>query len=214
MSGFSGLYIGLSALRAQQTVQETVAQNIANVNTEGYSRRVATLAPVGSLTSIQGIQTGMGVKVNDVRRSSSLMLNQQIQEEKGVGAYWDTTAEGMERLEGLFQEPGDNGLAALMNEFWSSWQDLSLDPSSTGARTNVQQRGQILVDTIKRTHTGILDFHHQPEYRSARAGRSRQCAGGRNRRTQPGKLPSHWPAASLPTTCGIAAICCSKNCRR
>jgi len=158
MSGFSGLYIGLSALQSQQIVQETVAQNIANVNTEGYSRRVARLAPIASPPVAQGIQTGMGVEITDVRRSASLMLNQQIQEEKGVQAYWDATAKGMVRVEGLFQEPGDNGIAALMNEFWSSWQDLSLDPSSTGARTNVQQRAQLLADTLRRTHSGILDF--------------------------------------------------------
>ena len=64
--------VGKSAINSYRQSLAVTGQNIANINTEGYKRREATLEEVsgsqGSITSIQD-QSGLGVRVTDINRS-------------------------------------------------------------------------------------------------------------------------------------------------
>ena len=64
--------IGKSGLQAYRQSLAVTGQNIANVNTEGYKKRDAALAEVsgagGGITEISD-QTGLGVRVEEIRRS-------------------------------------------------------------------------------------------------------------------------------------------------
>ena len=65
MSDFDGLRIALSSLYAQRKALQVTGQNIANVNTEGYSRqRVELIANAGpSSPAIESHYTGAGMGV-------------------------------------------------------------------------------------------------------------------------------------------------------
>ena len=69
--------VGKSALQAYRQSLAVTGQNIANINTEGYMRREAELQEVtasqGGITSIAN-QSGLGVRVADVRRSFDTFL--------------------------------------------------------------------------------------------------------------------------------------------
>ncbi|MGL5992042.1 MAG: lateral flagellar hook-associated protein LfgK, partial [Aeromonas sobria] len=59
------LNIGFSGLNAAQIALNVTAQNIANVNTVGYSRQEAMM---GSLSGFGRLDNGQGVEVTGVRR--------------------------------------------------------------------------------------------------------------------------------------------------
>jgi flagellar hook-associated protein 1 FlgK len=48
MSDFSGLNTALSSLQAQRRGLELAAQNVANANTDGYSRQKLDLESIGA----------------------------------------------------------------------------------------------------------------------------------------------------------------------
>ncbi|MGY3944555.1 lateral flagellar hook-associated protein LfgK [Aeromonas tecta] len=78
------LNIGFSGLNAAQIALNVTAQNIANVNTIGYSRQEATM---GSLAGFGRLDNGMGVEVNGVRRiTDDYLVSQHWRSRSATGA--------------------------------------------------------------------------------------------------------------------------------
>lgn len=154
MSTFRGLEMAKQALFAQQSALYTTGHNIANANTEGYSRQrvnfeTATPYPAGSRNrpQIPG-QIGTGVQVGDIQRIRDQYLDMQFRGENSKVGYWETRAGALARMENLLNEPSDSGLSAVLDQFWQSLQDLSVNPENSGARSVVVERGQALAETF------------------------------------------------------------------
>ncbi len=121
---FQGLEIGKRALLTHQFTLQTIGHNIANVNTPGYSRQrvnITTMIPeqsnVGSI--------GSGVKVVDVRHARDLFLGEQVREDSKLLGQWSYKSKILSQIESLVNEPNENALGELLNNFWSSWSDLA-----------------------------------------------------------------------------------------
>ncbi len=83
MSGFgirAAFDIGKKALRAQLAGLNVTGNNIANVNTPGYSRQEVNLATDAPLVSPEGV-FGTGVKVEGVRRIRDTLIDRQLRNE-------------------------------------------------------------------------------------------------------------------------------------
>src|SRR5690625_3167035 len=134
MSTFQGLELARKALFAQQGALYTTGHNIANVNTEGYSRQrvnfeTSTPFPVPSRVQpkIPG-QLGTGVEIGTVQRIRDKFLDMQFRAEHSRLGYWDTKQEALSRMENLLNEPSETGLSNRMDLFWQSLQDLADHP--------------------------------------------------------------------------------------
>src|SRR5690625_2520146 len=154
MSTFQGLETARKALFAQQGALYTTGHNIANVNTEGYSRQrvnfeTTTPFPVPSRVQPQiAGQLGTGVEIGTVQRIRDQFLDAQFRAENSKLGYWETKQEALSRMEVLLNEPSDNGLSKTMDLFWQSLQDLAGDPENSGARSVVAERGLGLAETF------------------------------------------------------------------
>src|SRR5688500_17378563 len=130
MSLTSILSVARTALNYQQAVIQTAGHNIANAETEGYSRQpvdaqasTPQYLPYGSI--------GTGVAIDDIRRARDELLDVSYrQESSGFGAA-TLREELLSQVEGILGEPSEDGLAAAMDEFWSSWSELANAPTST-----------------------------------------------------------------------------------
>src|SRR5690625_4639032 len=134
MGTFQGLELSKRALFAQQNALYTTGHNIANVNTEGYSRQRVNFAastpfPVPSRVQpqIPG-QLGTGVNIESVQRIRNKFLDAQFRTEHSRLGYWDTRLEALTRMENLLNEPSETGLSNRMDLFWQSLQDLADHP--------------------------------------------------------------------------------------
>ena len=67
--------IGYSGVRASQIALSATGQNIANVNTPGFSRLRPDLQSLGGQTAVS---IGGGVQVGSIRRLSNDFQNQQL----------------------------------------------------------------------------------------------------------------------------------------
>jgi flagellar hook-associated protein 1 FlgK len=155
-NGWLGLNTSLSGLRAAQTMLDTASHNIANASTPGYSRQRAQLvaAPPFSLpafnrTGLPG-QLGTGVTISSIDRIRDIYLDQQINQQASQGGYWGARSDTMSGVEAAFPEPSGSGMGSELSAFWSSWDDLAADPSSSAARTAVLTQAQSLASRFNR----------------------------------------------------------------
>jgi flagellar hook-associated protein 1 len=153
-SPFLGLDIGVSALRAAQQLLDTAAHNVANANTPGYSRqRVSLVAappytyPAMNKSGLPG-QIGTGVTVASITRTRDNFLDLQLQAQTSIQGEWDTRQQELSKVETIFPEPSDSGLGGVISRFWSAWQDVAADPTSTSARTALAEQGASLALAI------------------------------------------------------------------
>jgi len=139
MSTFGGLsaaYTGLSAARAGI---DTIGQNMANVNTEGYTRQRVGQSSNGSLAGIGPLDTlfrgGTGVTVDQIQRLGNALLESRVRTASSGSGYAQMTSQVQTSLETSLHEPGNTGLAATLNSFWAAWQNLANhagEPSASG----------------------------------------------------------------------------------
>ncbi len=125
----------LSAIVSYQRALATTSHNIANVNTEGYSRQSVSLGTnIPQNFGFGAIGSGVGVRtierqfdqfvVDQMRNSSSAYHQAQV--------YTDLAAQ----VDRLLSDP-DSGVSSALSEFFNSLQQLSDDPSSIPARQGV-----------------------------------------------------------------------------
>ncbi|SFA88217.1 flagellar hook-associated protein 1 FlgK [Lentibacillus halodurans] len=154
MSTFHGLEMSKRALFAQQSALYTTGHNIANANTEGYTRQRVNFEtgspyPPASRNrpEIPG-QMGTGVETGSVQRIRNQFLDYQFRAENSASEYWNTKADALSRMENLLNEPSETGLSETMDQFWQSLQDLSVAPKDDGPRSVVAQRGQAVAESF------------------------------------------------------------------
>ena len=138
-----GLNIGLKALLASQTALDTVGHNLSNASTPGYSRQNVLLAADPAIT-LRGLAIGNGVSAQQILRTADALLQRRLTLQQSSLSQLDQRLTGMSQVESLFSEPGDRGLNALMQNFYSSLSSLSSSPEDLVQRTGAVQSAQSL----------------------------------------------------------------------
>ncbi|MFQ5675739.1 MAG: flagellar basal body protein, partial [bacterium] len=131
------LDIARRALLAHQSAMNVTSNNIANVNTEGYSRQRITLAASQSLVTPQGI-LGSGVNIQSIERIHSNFVDQQLLNERPSLKQYEFKSDALKFIEDIFGEPSDFGLTRNLEDFFNSFHDLANDPESITARVVVR----------------------------------------------------------------------------
>lgn len=160
MSSFASLGTALSALYAQRHGMDITGQNVANANTDGYSRQRVRMEAMGGVTGAQlhsrRMMAGGGVKVVDFQRLRDSFLELRALQEQSAGAALRTSQTTLARIELSFSEPGPNGLQAQLAEFWSGWDDLANRPGDPGARSQVLERAATVVEGFNRAASDLV----------------------------------------------------------
>mgnify|MGYP006290498327 CR=1 FL=1 len=151
---FNTINIGLRGLQAQKKSLDVTSHNIANANTEGYSRQRAVhsttdpyTAPGFGMPEGAG-QVGTGVEIEEINRIKDQFVEGQIWEKKQSQSYWNRRSDGISRIENIFNEPSDSNLSAAFDKFWQSLEDLSNNPEDSAVRATVKERANTLVDSF------------------------------------------------------------------
>ena len=161
MSTFSGLNTAYTGLVAARQGLNVVGQNIANANTEGYTRQRVSTSSIGALERTGlltgGVQIGQGVSVDAIARLGDMHLDTRVRFSAGVAGYSAVRASAMSDLETSLREPGKNGISAQLQDFWASWQDLSNRPDDPAAGGVVLEEANILANMIKRGYQEVRE---------------------------------------------------------
>lgn len=162
MSTFSGLNTALSALIAQRRGLDVAGQNIANANTDGYSRQRADLrAASGSEVPAMYSTwpgTGSGVVVGDVARIRDAFLDSRNRTERSQAASLTNDQQVYGKVERLVTEPSDTGLQSQLADVWASWHDVSNNPGDLAARNQLLQQSTTVATTLNQSHQALAEL--------------------------------------------------------
>ena len=133
----------LSALQTNSTALRVVSNNVANMNTQGYARRVVneqTLSSGGVLA---------GVSVSDIQRVADQFLNTEQLSAQSSTARYDTQSTVFSQLNGLLGAPGDStSLTARLNKVSSALGQAALAPTASASQLGAVNGFQNLASTI------------------------------------------------------------------
>ncbi|RUM94513.1 MAG: flagellar hook-associated protein FlgK [Thiothrix sp.] len=138
------MQIGYSALNAARQALNTTSHNIANANTEGYSRQRVNQA-TNTPTNEGGLYFGNGVKITDVQQLRDRFVEGQVRnltsEQQRLDAFHNLAS----RIDGVLAEENAS-LTPAMQAFFNSIEQLNTDPDSATNRQAVLSESQNLVD--------------------------------------------------------------------
>lgn len=141
------------ALAASQSLIDVTGNNIANVNTNGYTRQRVDLASISNSGytqkyTVPGAVVGLGVNVTGIGQIRDPFLDARFRAQASESAQYDTLLKGLSDLEGVFDEVETEGLQAELSNFINQLHTLSQTPTSKDialvARTAAQKVTQML----------------------------------------------------------------------
>lgn len=143
MSLFSILNQGSRSIRTATSAVATASNNVANANTQGYSRQTLGIEAAGTQRR-GGMLLGQGVNANQVTSAYDSFSQRSVFSQLGSNSYSSSRASSFEVIESNLTEGPNGGLAAAMSQFFDDWAALESNPSSTAARQQLLARGQTL----------------------------------------------------------------------
>jgi flagellar hook-associated protein 1 len=160
-STFGGLNTARTALWASQRGLDVTGQNIANVNTDGYSRQRVELRAMGG-TAVPAIHSvsspvGNGVDADQVIRIRDVFLERRGQVESARTAQLTVADEALTQVETAFREPGTTGIRSMLDDVWKSFGALagSTDPTEPAARGPVLETLDVLAAGMRTTRATL-----------------------------------------------------------
>lgn len=130
--------MGKQSLMNNQTALQTVSHNIANKSTEGFSRQRVDFQ-ANDAVGWGKTRQGTGAHVGRVQRTNNSYLEKQIETESNKLGNTQARAEGMARVEQIFNEQDSPGLNRFVSDFFNSFREFSNNPESAAARTLVKE---------------------------------------------------------------------------
>ncbi|MBU2838411.1 flagellar hook-associated protein FlgK [Acidithiobacillus thiooxidans] len=146
MSGISGLVNNaLTGLQAAQSALQVVGDNIANVNTPGYSQQTA-LQSTAIPTAIGGLYYGNGTQVDSVQRSYSSFLQGQVWTASASASGQASLSSSLQNILGMLN---NGGVSSQVSQFFSGVAQVAASPDDIPARQSMLSNAQTLSQTFQ-----------------------------------------------------------------
>ena len=148
--------VGTSALTSMQRAIATTGHNIANVNTEGYSRQEVLLG-TRSPEKVGQVEIGTGVEVSNIRRAHDSFLMRDVQTRSGSNGYFQLYAETAQSVDSLLADPS-TGIAPAMNQFFAAMEAVAANPSSAPERQVMLSEAEKLAQRFNYVDSRLSEF--------------------------------------------------------
>ncbi len=158
------LFIGVSGLQVSQNALNTTSHNMANIDTEGYTRQQVQQGTRPYITTekdyrtVAWKQTGLGVVYNNCKQVRSLFLDQSYREEAGRSSFYDVSVTTLEEIEDQLQELNGNEFAESMNNLWTAVQEMSKNPTSAVNQSTLVTRANEFITRAQSVYDGLVEY--------------------------------------------------------
>ena len=155
--------IGRSSLRTSKKSLETTSHNIANSNTEGFSRQVVTTETSTPIASGKNV-FGSGVNIKSVKRAHDGLVEKKLNDSLTQNNFDKERSTQLERVESIFNEINSDGMNKVLNRFFNSFRELSNQPENETVRGIVRDNANIVIEDFKRISDSITEVKDQIDY--------------------------------------------------
>ena len=151
---FDALNIGVSGLYVSKTAIDVTGNNVANVNTPGYSKERVDILPSMPLVTYAGA-FGTGAEVSQVISTRNDLIDKRVRTANQEMSYYNKLNNTMDEIESIFNEESGVGLKGAMEQFFNAWHALSLNPDLETARQQVIEKGLTLSKAIRDANSSL-----------------------------------------------------------
>jgi flagellar hook-associated protein 1 len=158
---FSTLNLASRSLQTQMAGVEVAGQNLANVNTTGYSRQRVVIETSAAVPTGVGPQ-GTGAHMAAIQQIVDSLLNDQIQSQASLTGFWDAQQRALQYAQTNLNEfltgtttdsttsssTSSSGLSEQLNGFFNAFQSVATSPTSMSARQALVSQAQALASSF------------------------------------------------------------------
>ena len=157
---FNTLSIGYSGLAAAQVGINTTGHNIANAETEGYTRQRVIASAATPLSTRPG-QVGNGVQIQDIKRVFDNFVYDRYTDVSGQKEYSDFEMKTLEELSTYFPEIDGVGIKEDLAKYYEMWQTFADNPDNDAIRIALAEQTRTLADHIRQTQGKVVGLQQQ-----------------------------------------------------
>jgi flagellar hook-associated protein 1 FlgK len=171
MLGLLGtLNLASRSMQTQMTGVEVTGQNLANVNTTGYTRQSVEIQTCPDVSTGIGPE-GTGANAVAIQQVVNALLNSQIQSQQSTGGYWTAQQSALQNAQTSLDEflngtgsttsatstdsTTDTGLSGQLSGLFSAFQAVATSPTSISARQALINQTQTLASTFNQINTQL-----------------------------------------------------------
>lgn len=161
-NGFGALWVGTSGLKTAHNALNVTANNMTNVNTEGYVRQQVmqsdeTYRWIGS-AAISAQYQGLGVGIGDIIHNRDIFLDKAYRSEVGRYEFYNTTYEAEQEVETFLQESNGQAFQGAIKDLYEAFAEFAKDPSDTVNQDLVLQKSSLFLSRSNAVLDGVNDY--------------------------------------------------------
>ena len=151
---YSLLRIGQSGIKAASFGVRNAGQNISNVNTPGYHRRVV-LQEISSISSAMSPKLGDGVRIIGSERIVNETLDRRARDAESDSQAYEARSSILNRANVIFGDILGEGISPALDELLASFGVLAATPQDVIARNSVLASANLFATEVNRYATEI-----------------------------------------------------------
>jgi flagellar hook-associated protein 1 len=165
--GLPGVFqTGRLGMTAAKAAISTTGHNIANANTEGFSRqRVEFEADPGHQAKGSKAIIGSGVQIDRVTRINDEYLEKHLRNGGREMAHMEEKDMVLRQTEDIFNEMNGEGLNRLISRFFNEFRKLSNEPSNEAIRQSVREASQSMITDFHRLRKEVEEVRRHIDAR-------------------------------------------------
>jgi flagellar hook-associated protein 1 FlgK len=150
------LNIGKSGLFTAKQSMSTTSHNIANANTDGFSRQEVRAQT--SVTLPEGNYVlGTGTEVQSIKRAHDELVEKKLNNSITNSKYDSERTLQLTHVEEIFNEINSEGMNKVLNRFFNSMRELSNQPENETVRNVVRENAKIVIGDFRRIQSSLDD---------------------------------------------------------
>jgi len=163
---FGILNLAKNTLLSQQMAMQIIGHNVANAQTEGYVRQVPVITPMpGALQGTIRSGIGQGAILSAVKRLQNSFLAVQQNRQMALLGQERGANEILSQVEAIFTEFGESGLVDTLNQLFSAFAQIAIDPASLAPRQEAVVRAQMVADILNDRVQNMYDLRTEIDAR-------------------------------------------------
>ncbi len=170
MSLWSDLSLGVTGLQASTNALNTVAHNITNADTEGYTRqqvelddrRYITISKTASAISYQ--QAGLGVYYSNAKQVRDYFLDKTYRSELGRQDFYEVSKNTLNEIEDLLGELNGASFQESLSDLWTAVQELTKDPCNSVTQGALVSEAAEFLDRAKSVYSDLAGYQDNINY--------------------------------------------------